>query len=350
MGRSLTRLPRRIGWVGLGVLLLLALSFSGSSPIDTIAAQTAPVSPPEARPTLHTSRLIDPEPLTRSVTLRETRVGGRILRYCSNASVDNPPAGLTRVIVALHGNDRQACGTATAALAAGTPEQRATTLVVTPWFPIRTDRINPNTDLHWSFFSWSQGDPAENVDARVSSYAVVDELLDRLRHVPTVVAGFSGGGQFVARYSAATSHEPVRFIIANPSSYLYWTADRPGTPPEQLAACPAYNDYRYGLNRLNPYLKTVGPLNLARRFGEREVVYLLGDEDNDPRSGSMDKSCGAQAEGPHRFERGMRYWHYLPLVFGPEIHRRHRLVVVPRVGHTVYPMFQHPGAKEALYG
>lgn len=337
-------------WVLIAVLVVTTITFSSSSPVDTASAPTQPALPAPPRPTMHTDPLVDPEPLARSATLRATEVAGRTFHYCGNGSIDNPPTEISRVIVVMHGNDRAACATAAAAMAAGSGEERARTLVIAPWFPIRTDRIDPRTDLHWRFYSWSRGDWAENPDARISAYSVVDEILDRVRHVPTVVAGFSGGGQFVARYAAATTNEPLRFVITNPSSYLYMTPDRPGASPEELAACPEYNDYRYGLNKPNNYLANAGELNIARRFGEREIVYLLGDADNDPRSTSMDQSCAARVQGAHRFERGLRYWNYLPSVYGPRIHQHHRLQIVPRVSHNAYAMFQHPGAKKALYG
>lgn len=340
-----SRLLRRI--VLLVIVALIVLDFSGSSIVDTVTAPSEPATPP---PRLDTAPIEQPAPLARSATMRETRIANRIFRYCANGSIDNPPVEVSRVIFVVHGNDRRACEIASAALAAGTAEQRATTLVVAPWFPIRGNRVNLKTHLYWTFSSWSQGNESENRDARISSFAVADELLDRVRHHPTVVVGFSGGGQFVNRYAAGTSQEPLRFVITNPSTYLYWTPDRPGTPRSEIAACPAYNNYRYGLKHLNRYMNNAGALNLTRRYGQRHVVYLLGDADNDPRSTSMDKTCGAEAQGRNRFERGQRYWAYLPSVFGPEIHTRHRLQVVPRVSHNGWAMFQHPGAKAALYG
>lgn len=330
------------------LLVIVGVGFSSSTPAAVPAAPGRPAGatpPPDAA-----DPFVVPEPLNRSATMRSTRVSGRGFSYCANGSIDHPALEVDRVIFIMHGNDRQPCPVASAVLAAGTPEQRATTLVVAPRFPIRDDSVNPNIQLYWSFYGWSQGDASANDDVRISSYAVLDELIDRVRHLPIVVAGFSGGGQFAARYAAGTAREPLRFVITNPSSFLYWTADRPGTPPEQLAACPDYNDYRYGLDDLNPYMAEAGEVSLLRRFGEREVIYLLGDADNDPRSSSMDTTCGAQAEGPNRFERGQRYWAYLPSVFGPAIHTRHRLIVVPRVSHNVHAMFQHPDARAALYG
>ncbi|MDO5683567.1 MAG: hypothetical protein Q4G46_12175 [Propionibacteriaceae bacterium] len=332
------------------LLVITGIGFSRSS---KPAVSAVPAPPPVAaeNPLQNVDDTLGRrgEPLATSAGWRETQVAGRIFKYCGNGSIDAPPTDVHRVIVIVHGNDRQACSLASSVLAAGTEQERATTLVVAPWFPLREDRVNPNTQLFWSFQSWSRGDDSANDDVRISSYAVVDEILERVRPLPTVVAGFSGGGQFVARYSAGTGHTPVRFIITNPSTYLYWTPERPGATRKQLANCPTYNDYRYGLNKLNGYMGAVGEETMKNRFAQHRVVYLLGDADNDPKSQSMDNSCAARTQGANRFERGERYWAYLPSVFGPEIHERHTKVVVPKVGHNAWGMFQHPDARAALF-
>lgn len=331
------------------VLVLCATVFASSSRPQDPEAIPRPPATPATEPFPLGDSIASAQPLSRNATLRATTVAGRTLNYCSNGSIDRPALQVTRVVFVIHGNDRQSCVVANAALAAATGEQRSRTLVVAPRFPTAQDRVNPVTQHYWTFSSWSQGDPSANPDNPLSSFEVLDELIDRVRHLPFVVAGFSGGGQFVARYAAGTVHEPVRFIITNPSSYLYWTAHRPGMRPEQLMACPTYNDYRYGLDKLNPYMSEVGTLVLARRFSERRVVYLAGAADNDPRSASMDRTCGAMAQGANRFERGERYWAYLPSVFGPEVHARHARYVVPRVAHNPYGMFSAQPAKDAMF-
>lgn len=348
-----SRGPAYARWLlhgALALLMLVAVLGVPRATPEVGAAQPVRVTPAQPPAPAPASGLtLAPEPLAKSGTMRETRVAGRGFSYCANGSLDNPDPAVKRVIFIMHGNDRQACAMVAAVLAAGTPQQRAETLVVSPRFPIREDKINPNTQLYWSFAAWSQGDMSANDDVRISSYAVLDELRNRVQEIPTVVAGFSGGGQFVARYAAGTPQAPLRFVITNPSSYLYWTPERPGTALGQLTFCPSYDDYRYGVKRLNPYMAAVGAPTLQQRFGERQVVYLLGDADNDPRSTSMDRTCGALAQGANRFERGQRYWAYLPTVFGSEIQTRHRLIVVPKVSHNAYAMFQDPKARSALY-
>ena len=50
------------------------------------------------------------------------------------------------------------------------------------------------------------------------------------------------------------------------------------TPLRPLAPifCPSYNDYRYGLNDLNPYMAAVGAGTIKARYGARRVTYLIG--------------------------------------------------------------------------
>ena len=74
----------------------------------------------------------------------------------------------------------------------------------------------------------------------VTSFDFADEILRRLaaREVfpnleAIVVSGHSAGGQFVTRYEMAnrvhdTLGVPVRYVVANPSSYAYPDAARPG--------------------------------------------------------------------------------------------------------------------------
>lgn len=286
--------------------------------------------------------------LTRGVVQRSTTIAEKNLSYCANGTIDDPPPEVRRVVFVVHGNDRRPCGVAGAVLAGATDAQRRQTLVVAPRFATAEDTKDRSAELYWTFYGWSQGDESVSPGGRISSYAVLDELIRRVGNRSVVVAGFSGGGQFVNRFAAGSASQPDRFVIANPSSYLYFSPARPGTTAEDLTRCPGYNDYRYGLNQLNPYMAATGGKGLTERYGKRSIVYLLGDRDRDPRSSSMDKSCGANLEGPNRLERGQRYWAYLASVFGPDIGTRQQLHLVPGVAHDPVGMFTADAASTAL--
>lgn len=337
---------RPLAAAGAAAAVLCAGTLAGDVPHrSTISAADPGPDAPTAGP--HPR---DEQQLGTMVVNRRTTIAGKSFTYCGNGSIDQPSSRITRVIVMIHGNDRQACGAAQVVVAASTPEQAARTLVVAPRFPTVDDRIEKAKELHWTFYGWSQGDESLNDGAAVSSYAVVDEIIRRVGVEDRVVAGFSGGGQFVNRYAAGSRIDATRFIIANPSSYLYFTPERPGADPKQLKACPGYDNYRYGVRALNTYMGQSTPTQLTERYGRRRITYLLGDADSDPASASMDKHCGAQAEGRHRFERGSRYWAYLPKVFGPSITERQQMFIVKGVAHDGGGMLVNAAGRKALYG
>src|SRR5205085_11822237 len=121
---------------------------------------------------------------------------------------------------------------------------------VAPQFVTEADvtahALGPDMPI-WTDSGWKQGDQSRTTtqlpaDTAVSSFTVVDELVtalaDRTRFpnlAEIVVAGHSAGGQLVHRYLAASSKEDslrpsgigVRYVVASPSSYLYFDTRRP---------------------------------------------------------------------------------------------------------------------------
>lgn len=328
--------------VGSGVLVVTNQLNKGE-PVAPVPAPT-PLPPAQAESTPIRGQL------SAKFRMRSVKIAGRNFNYCSNGSIESIPVNVDRVIFVVHGNDRNACATGEAVHRAGTAQHHDRTLIVAPRFSTVSDPINPVTDWAWTPSSWSQGDtPIGSETQQASSFEVMNNLVDRAAGYERVVVGFSGGGQFVNRYSAMTDRQVHRFVVINPSSYLYFTPERPGLSPAALTACPAYNDYRYGVHKLPPNLGQT-PERLKARYRRAPMTYLLGDADNNPRDGSMDKTCGANAQGNQRFERGRRYWDYLPTVFGPEIRQNQSMFIVPKVGHNLLEMVTSPAGQRALYG
>lgn len=325
---------RRLGAALVGLVAVLVTSCSPAAPAPSSATASPSTFTPSA--TFEADR----------PTFREGMILGRRMKYCGNGSLADA-ARAERVVVVLHGIGRSACDEA-AAVMFGAKDRVRTTLVIAPRFATSDDPASANEGMwRWQGFGWIQGDAA--LEGGPSSYAVVDDLVGRAGSRPVVVAGFSGGGQFVARYSAATIKPIRRFIVADPSTYLYWTPERPATPASQLAACPNYNHYRYGLEGLNPYMAAIGAATLRSRFAAAPIAYLLGDSDNDPRSPSLDRSCAAEAQGPDRVVRGMRYFEYLRSVFGDDIYTRQRLVHVPGAVHVPAQVLGSPQAAAEIF-
>lgn len=226
----------------------------------------------------------------------------------------------------------------------------------------------PGSVLYWTSSGWKKGNLSQSSNKNprpftVSSFAAVDQIIERLADIQAfpgiarvVVAGHSAGGQFVNRYAAggwsqatlagARPDLSFRYIVTNPSSYLYVSPERAEDGAEDVfsvpdaQSCPGYNDYKYGLQDLNSYMSAVGADVIKQRYQSRRVVTFLGWNDNDPDHSSLDKSCSGLFQGDHRRERGEIHFNHIQKEFGAQVLDRHRLDYVPGVGHTGRGMFQ----------
>lgn len=292
---------------------------------------------------------------------------------------------IERAVIVLHGITRDATGyhALLARLAARSRAVEESTAICAPQFLIEEDmdRHTPGADvLFWRGGAWKQGDnsastPAHPRGVAVSSFEVMDALIEhlaarkefpRLREI--VLAGHSAGGQFVNRYAAGSRVEDavlrparirIRYIVANPSSYLYFTGerrvagtvDRFAAPSEEARAlAPDYDAYPYGLETLNAYMAAVGARRIRTQYAEREVIYLIGDADDQEDAQFLDRTPAAMLQGAQRRERATIYYNYLRHVFGPEISLRHRFIRLPGVGHEAWGVFSPEPVVRYLFG
>jgi pimeloyl-ACP methyl ester carboxylesterase len=199
----------------------------------------------------------------------------------------------------------------------------------------------------------------QSVMARSVPTAPLDQIIKHLGNrqlfpalKEIVVAGHSGGGQVVQRF-ALTGHDhpalqaagiSLRYVIANPSSYAYFSPQR----PVQLApgSCPQFNDWKYGMQKLPAYANGQSPQQLEKAYAARDITYLLGQQDTDPNHPALDKSCAAESQGAYRLIRGHNYFDYLKQRH-PQLSQR--LIEVPGVGHDGDKMFTSPLGQKALF-
>lgn len=281
------------------------------------------------------------EPLSqplRGELARRITVEGRPFEYCASAAIEDLGPEVTRIIVAVHGLDRGACGMRAAVVDAlgGEP---ADTVVVAPHFTTASDAVRGG--FAWGPMTWPAGSPDRG---GVSSYAVMDALVEALGDRSVTMVGFSGGGQFTNRYAAVSRTMLERYVIVNPSSYLWFTAERPGP----IENCPTFNEWRYGLDGRAGDAETGDADEIRERYSGRSVRYLIGTADDDPRSASLDRSCGAQAQGANREERALNYHAHLVGTFGRHIERSQPLALVPGVGHDARGMLASDAGRAAL--
>jgi pimeloyl-ACP methyl ester carboxylesterase len=358
MWDPLRRLRTVIG-TGLRVAICVSicLALQRGSPVQAAAeakgtsAQTQPVS----------------QIVTTLVPLTVDGTAAR-LPVLANLPLDQDHADVTRAIIVLHGALRNAesAFTAIQRAAALAGEAGRHVLILAPQFLSEVDEVRYPIPLDvpvWSVDEWKDGGLSEirrddSTDHRLSSFALMDALLqmlsDRMQWPAldlVLLAGHSAGGQFVQRYAAAgraptgLSHHGIRtrFLVANPSSYLYFDERRPmehGFAPFPQARCRGFDHYKYGLEAPNPYVATQTPQAMKWHYARQQVIYLLGTLDADAAHPFLDRSCAARAQGPSRLARGQAYFQYLPLVLGREVVKRHHQVLVEGVGHDHRGMFQ----------
>jgi pimeloyl-ACP methyl ester carboxylesterase len=310
-----------------------------------------------------------------------TNGGGDLPLYISSggAAVDLSMSqpGVTQALIVFHGKLRNADTYNQSGLDSikHAGDAGKGTLLITPQFlqQIDADQFHlPPGILRWGPEAWMAGDNALN--APVSSFDAMDAILARLadrKIFPNlknvVVAGHSGGGQVVQRYAVVGRGGDVlmrvgvhvRYVIANPSSYVYFSPERPVLNPhaEFTFALPGktcygkYDRWKYGVNDPPPYLGSESFTALEQRYVRRDVIYLLGTNDVDPNHPALDKSCSGEVEGPYRFFRGKAYFRYMETRH-PELAEAsasQQLWFVPGVEHDGDKMLNSPCGLAALF-
>jgi hypothetical protein len=245
-----------------------------------------------------------------------------------------------------------------------------TTLVIAPQFLMKkhlTDS-DPNSDeqnlLHWTVYPfWGSSRAAIKSSAQplnLSAYDILETIISSLCNKTTfpnlkriTILGHSAGGQLVIRFAAANTVEDtaalpagvkIRYIVMNPSSYVYLTPERPVIESElkfaipsdeQIKKIPNYNYYGYGLDKLYGFhrRKKLTPQTIKDRFPARNVIYLLGQNDVHT-GGGLDTGPAALLQGPNRLERGKMFYQYLQHVYGLEITKHQKIALIPNAGHS----------------
>jgi hypothetical protein len=311
-------------------------------------------------------------------------LGGWTLPYLSNAPVELTNPAFTDLVVFIEGLKRDAANDfATMVGAANAAGASASTLLVTPEFQALVDSSGAActghadtpapTDLLWYCDTWSEGAFAVNA-ATVSSFGALDALLAQIlagqpQITRATVAGFSAGGQFTQRYVAASHADAAggpayRYVVGDPSSYLYFDVRRPvnastcttsgcpdGFAPFQDAGCPGFDRWKYGTDSLQGGAASLTPTALRSAYVARPVTYLLGELDDGPTTAAdyadLDTSCAGEAQGPFRYQRGLAYFGYATTVLDAGASK---VRTVPGCAHSPSCVFKSDAGVGAVFG
>jgi pimeloyl-ACP methyl ester carboxylesterase len=320
--------------------------------------------------------------------------------YFRSYSLQTPNANIKRAVIVMHGLERNAPDYFQTAVNALHNDTDPTLVVIAPHFkgnvrnsPVCNDPLEAG-ELHWSCEGqgsvnrWDDGGHARDTgSAVVFSFSMIDLLVSVLSDTSLfpnlqkiTITGHSDGGQFTQRYAVGNQADgaiaaSVKYVIANPGSYMYLDNRRlpkgetclasgactaPFTPdwdPDVLCS-DTYNNYKYGLDgRTFGYMNSDQPGfsddELRTRFVSRAVAYVVG-EDDQRNNAQFDTSCPANAQGSHladdgsgliggRRERGTIFWNYLQ-----QIGANHTLSVVPACAHDPICMYSAQETIQAI--
>lgn len=302
------------------------------------------------------------------------------LRYASNHPIAERNKKIKQLIIYIHGARRNGLDYyewGEAAVKAANKDDE--TLFISPQFTSEKDledhKHNAN-HLFWRNNNWRIGDASVSSKKRkmgeaFSSFSLVDSMIARVcnsklfpKLKKVIVIGHSAGGQFVSRYAAMTPMPnpeqsrlrgcKFRFIIMNPSTYLYLDDRRPTKMGDNLTfsrpdttGCSTFNEYPRGFENLNPYASKIGVETIKQQFLNRDIAFILGGSDVDMNDPSLDKSCGGNLQGRFRLERGQFYYQYLQLF--SKKGKIHTVEVVPNVAHSGEKMVTSKAALRSLF-
>ncbi len=342
--KTLTSIQRRV-FARLSIVALIAIGMSSEAWSTDATSQHA--------------RLEEPvKEVADQRLLIDTPEGKGELPIYADRAIEAASPDVTKALIIVHGTLRNADAYYATGqeLLAQADDLADGTMVVAPQFLIEPDvvafSLSPQT-LAWTQNGWKGGEAARQ-PAPISSFSALDALLKHFadrRLYPSlkivIVMGHSAGAQLVQRYAVVgreaedltSAGISVRYLVANPSSYIYFDNERPALPDQQagLAACPKATQWRYGLTGAPPYVSSQDPKLLEGRYAARNVVYLLCQADTNPYTHFIDRSCGAMAQGPYRLARGLTYFDYMKKRHPSELNQK--VVEVPGVGHDDEAMF-----------
>jgi hypothetical protein len=290
--------------------------------------------------------------------------GGKQLPYFASAPAN--PGAVRRILIVIQGFTRDANRTFDAGYrAAEEAGLVASTLIVAPIFQVAEPEAQKchfrdmpaatAQDALWHCGNWSDGSPALN-EPRITSFGAIDRLVATLvesypHALSVTIAGFSAGGQFVQRYAAFASaprrQVQIRYVVADPSSFVYFD---PWRPRRDIAACPQYDRWKFGTEHLPSWLGRDAAAARAT-YAAASLTYLEGALDTGEGPGTayalLESKCAAELQGTYRLDRGQNYAAYDTADLA---HGTHKLVVVPGCAHSVTCVFPSPAARTALFG
>ena len=163
-------------------------------------------------------------------------------------------------------------------------------LVLAPEFANKFSKYNTNDYQEGNLFTFfGTSNPKEEW-----AYTVIENIFDHVKETNDIknesydLFGHSAGGQFVHRMILLMPEARInKAIAANAGFYTL--------PIENL-------EYPYGLK--NTQISS----NTIQKSFEKQLIILLGENDNDPSLGTFRETDLAMQQGEHRLARGLNFY------------------------------------------
>ena len=287
----------------------------------------------------------------------QLQINNRNMPYWRNRPLDASDPRVTRAIIVIHGSGANAEGYFDRINNVIPSSWGNSVMVIAPHFQ---ESIEASSGEYWWDGDWREGGSSGGI----SSYTVVDTIVGLLRNgnFPNlkwiVIGGHSAGGQFTQRYAAFTdidlkpapNSQFVKFVPANPSSYVYlneYRADGNGNwiIPQDCSSGDRYNEWKYGLDSLYGYTATRGADFARTNLPRRWVELLAGTFDNVVDDG-LDLDCAAMRQGERRFDRAQNFNAFMDRFYP---NNNFSMTLVPEVGHDSELIFASPQGLNAYF-
>lgn len=299
----------------------------------------------------------------------------QLIPLASSHSLDESHAGITRAIIVIHDETRDA-GAALNTIAALAGVMNSSTLIIAPQFLLPSDIVTFADHLPdrgkdfaaWQISGWDAGDNSMPVQTHksVSSFTAIDLLLMYLSDrnafpdlQTIVIAGYGAGANFTQRYAAfslaadaiAKQNITLRFVVADTQSYIYQTparvlGGRKGFGQPDATTCPDYNAYPYGLEKLNDYAKRGGTNAAKENYALHFITYL-----NAPASApASEQICAVKLQGDNSAARAENYRAYLQSLYSDVASRTQNFVTLKNGPNNAVTLFGSPCGMAVLFG
>ncbi|HEU0011995.1 MAG TPA: discoidin domain-containing protein [Verrucomicrobiae bacterium] len=286
------------------------------------------------------------------------QMGSKKMACYINRPVDQYDPRVTRAVIVIHGAGANASAYFDRIDDVVPSSWGDKVMVIAPYF----QGAAPSGEWGWPDDDWREA----GASGGISSFTVLDNFVELLRNgnFPNlkwvVVTGHSAGGQTTQRFASFTDVDArpwpnaqyMKFVVANPSSYVYLNQYRNPEgdstwviPAQDCSSGDGYNEWKYGLDNLYGYTAARGAQWARVHLPARQVELLAGTADTYD-NGDLDLNCGAEWQGPFRYQRAHIFKMFMDRYY-PANHLR--ITDVPGVDHDSTRMFASPQGMSALF-